>query len=402
LKREAFHGLTGDIVRTIEPTTESDPAALLVQFLVAFGSVIGPHAHFKIEAAKHRANLFCLIVGRSSKARKGTAWAHIRELFERIDRKWTQRYIVSNLSSGEGLIWVVRDPSPNQRPRKNNKQAKQQDEGVRDKRLLVCQSEFASALRIQRREGNILSGIVRQAWESGNLHILTKNSPVKTTGSHISMIGHITQDELRSELRATDEANGYANRFLFVCAERKRLLPRGGRIDQDKVRLIIKCLRKSVWFAQRPQQLEFSERAARLWDKKYERLTAEIPGLLGAIVSRAEAQVLRISMIYALLDRSNLIKTQHLRAALAVWRYCSHSARYIFGGALGDRIADKILQALRGKRDGMSRTEIRNLFKRNLDAERIGRALDFLARHRLAACSIEETQGRPIERWSAL
>ena len=84
LKEEAFHGLTGEVIRTIVPTTEADPAALLVQFLVAFGSVIGPGAHFKIEAAKHRANLFCLVVGRSSKARKGTAWAHIGNCLSRL------------------------------------------------------------------------------------------------------------------------------------------------------------------------------------------------------------------------------------------------------------------------------------------------------------------------------
>ena len=257
--------------------------------------------------------------------------------------------------------------------------------------------------RIQRREGNILSAIVRQAWESGNLHILTKNSPVQATGSHISLIGHITQDELRSELRATDEANGYANRFLFVSAERKRLLPRGGRIDQNKVRPIIKRLRDAVWFAQRCGELEFSRTAAMLWDKKYERLTAENPRVTGTIVSRAEAQVLRISVVYALLDRSRLVKTRHLRAALAVWRYCAHSARYIFGGVMGDRIADRILQALRREREGMTRTGTSvTSSRRNLNAARIARALNFLSQYQLAAFSKEETEGRPIEKWSAL
>ncbi|MEE8114639.1 MAG: hypothetical protein V3T23_09820, partial [Nitrososphaerales archaeon] len=31
LSKDAFHGLTGEIVRTIEPHTEADPAALMIQ-----------------------------------------------------------------------------------------------------------------------------------------------------------------------------------------------------------------------------------------------------------------------------------------------------------------------------------------------------------------------------------
>jgi hypothetical protein len=47
---EAFYGLAGRIVRAIEPASEADPAALLVQTLVAFGNVIGRGAYFEVEA----------------------------------------------------------------------------------------------------------------------------------------------------------------------------------------------------------------------------------------------------------------------------------------------------------------------------------------------------------------
>ena len=270
------------------------------------------------------------------------------------------------------------------------------------KRLLIVQSEYSSALRIQRREGNVLSAIVRQAWDSGKLRILTKNSPVETTGAHVSIIGHITIDELRRELNETDEANGYANRFLFVCAERSKLLPLGGRVDSQILNRFVRRLQKAKYYARKVYKVGFSTKAERLYRKCYPKLSAEVPGMLGAITARAEAQVLRLSLIYALLDCSDLIKTQHLRAALAVWRYCSHSARYIFGGSLGSRIADRILQALRRKRKGMSRTEIREVFQRNVDGDRIQRALDFLSQYRLATCSTKATDGRPREIWKAV
>ena len=67
---EAYYGLAGRIVRAIEPQTEADPAALLVQVLVAFGNNIGRVAHFDVEADRHHANEFAVIVGKTSKARE--------------------------------------------------------------------------------------------------------------------------------------------------------------------------------------------------------------------------------------------------------------------------------------------------------------------------------------------
>ena len=65
---EAFHGLAGRIVRTIEPASEADPAALLVQTLVAFGNVIGKAAWFTVEGDRHHGNEFVVLVGQTSKA----------------------------------------------------------------------------------------------------------------------------------------------------------------------------------------------------------------------------------------------------------------------------------------------------------------------------------------------
>jgi len=108
LADRAFHGVAGEVVKAIEPHSEADPVALLVGFLTAFGSVVGDRSHFKVEADLHPMRLFCVLVGETSKARKGTSWAYIRNLFGSIDEDWKQT-IQSGLSSGEGLIWAVRD-----------------------------------------------------------------------------------------------------------------------------------------------------------------------------------------------------------------------------------------------------------------------------------------------------
>ena len=67
------------------------------------------------------------------------------------------------------------------------------------------------------RQGNTLSAVLRDAWDHGNLRTLIKNNPNRATGAHISLIGHVTDDELRRYLDRTEMANGLANRLIFVC-----------------------------------------------------------------------------------------------------------------------------------------------------------------------------------------
>src|SRR5262249_50049153 len=157
---EAFHGLAGLVVRTVEPHTEGDPAALLVQFLVAFGNVIGRGPHWVVEAKRHSLNLFAVLVGETSKSRKGSAWAQVRRLFK-FDLVWDPRCIQTGLSSGEGLIYVVRDPGSEG---EKSGDGECEDIGPLDTRLLVMESEFASPLRMMGRDGNTLSPVLRQAW----------------------------------------------------------------------------------------------------------------------------------------------------------------------------------------------------------------------------------------------
>jgi hypothetical protein len=402
----AFIGLAGKFVEIVEPHTESDPAALLVQFLVAFGSCVGRGPHFKVESDEHHGNLFAAVVGATSKGRKGTSWGNVRRVFFDLDRNWTQGRIVNGLSSGEGVIWHVRDEIRRTDPIKVKGRVIDYEEviadpGVDDKRLLVTESELASVLRVIGREGNTLSPTVRSAWDTGRLQILTKNSPAKATGAHVSIIGHITKDELVRELDRTEAANGFANRFLWIAARRSKQLPNGGTLEDSNFYYLNEDLRLAIADARKISRLTRDDDASALWESVYGVLSDGKPGLFGAVVSRAEAQVTRIALLYALLDTSAVIRQVHLEAALAVWNYAEASARYIFGDSLGDPIADTVLKALRDNREGLTREDIRNLFGRNQPAERIARALRSLADQGLARFEMEKTEGRPAERWIA-
>lgn len=396
----AFNGPAGDFVRLVEPHTEADPVAILVQCLVGFGSLVGRGPYFTAEADRHHTRLFATLVGPTAKARKGVAWGHARSLLAHLDPAWVQRIQVG-LSSGEGLIHAVRDAGA---VLASGKQT--QDGGVEDKRLLIVESEFASTLRVLGREGNTLSAVLREAWDGGTLSTLTKNSPAKATDAHISVIGHITVEELRRYLDRTEAGNGFANRFLWVFVQRSKLLPEGGRLDTIDLKAINRRFKKALAFARAlgEAELKRTEQARDRWISEYRRLSEGRPGLLGAVTSRAEAQVMRLALTYAVLDCSKTIKRQHLKAALALWAYCDASARFIFGASLGDPVADELLRILRWSSEPLTRTRINEAFSHNRSAAEIGRALALLHQSGLAIkeeANSRGQRGRPSERWVA-
>jgi hypothetical protein len=390
LSEEAHYGLAGEVVRTIEPHTESDPAALLIQLLVAFGNVIDRGPYWQAEADRHALNLFAVLVGVTSKARKGSSWAHIRNLMSGSDELWGNHSIQTGLSSGEGLIYAVRDPRAD-------------DPGPLDKRLLVVESEFSSTLRMISRDGNTLSPVVRQAWDGGILQIMTKQFPLVATNAHVSIIGHITRDELRRELTRVDAANGFGNRFLWVCARRSKTLPDGGRVPQSDFDRLADQLKNAVKYGISLGDCEIrrTEEAKILWHSIYADLSEGKPSLFGAVTSRAEAQVMRVAGIYAVLDETSEIRKEHLRAGLEVWKYCEASARYVFGDALSDPTAETLLSKLRTARDGLTKTQLSAALGRNRPSAEIDQALASLTNQGLAIAESEETNGRTAMRWHA-
>jgi hypothetical protein len=407
---EAYHGPAGKVVRQIEPNTESDPAGLLSIFLAAFGNAIGRGAHFMVEDDFHYLKINPVLVGDSSKARKGTGQNRINRLMKRVDSDWYERCVTTGLSSGEGVIHRVRDRV--ERETEDGTMAVV-DPGVEDKRLFVEEPEFASPLTVMRREGNTLSMVVRNAYDERVLQTLTKTSSETSSGSHVTIVGHITKRELLRHLTEEKLGGGIANRFAFVLVRRSKSLPFGGKEDAFEEELVDR-LRRALDFGKIHQRIELSDdveedygySAVDLWLEIYEDLSEGKPGLFGAVVSRAEAQVRRIATVYAVLDESERVRVAHLLAALAVWQYAEESAYLIFEDRTGDPVANDILETLKDKcEEGMSTTDIHALFSRNYKAQRIRAALrDLEAQKRIRREKVkpESGAGRPTEMWFIL
>ena len=383
-ERFALYGLAGEAVRALVPHTEAQPEAILLQLLAAFGNLIGPGLHRMVGATRHPLNLFLVLVGESSKARKGTSWNQIARLFAEVDPAWTENRVTSARLTARGLIAMM-------------------GQQTGDRRLLVLAEELASVLHTMGRSRSQLSPLLRCAWDSGTLRMLDRDRLLQASGGHLSLIGHITQRELAESLHRTEAHNGFANRCLWALAQRVQCLPDGGNVDPQELSAIAAGLRRAVEWAQGQPEILFRRdpAASELWNSYYATLSQDRPRLHGAATGRGEAQVLRLSAIYAALDCSPIIRLPHLQAALTMWDYCSYSATSLFGTCVGDSVADRILEALQAAENGLTRQQIRRLFHGHVSGSSIDQALEKLSSLGIATSRYISGRGRLTALWSA-
>ncbi len=382
--RVVYHELLGEIVHRIAPHTEADPVAILTQLLVAFGAAVGRGAFFQVEATRHHPNEFMLLVGDSSRARKGSSWDHVRRLITTADPSIVPR-ILTGLSSGEGLIWSVRDPTG-------------QDPGITDQRLLVIEPEFASVLKAANREISTLSPTLRSAWDGRPLAILTRTAPARATSAHVAVIGHITQHELRRHITSVELANGYLNRILLIACRRQRLLPDGGHHDPLAGTGLDRLLTAAVKHAQTVGRVLLDAHARERWHHAYHQLAAQPDdGIISQITARAEAHIIRLALIYALTDGHHQINQQHLTAALALHDYAARSAAWALTGATGQPLAEQIHAALVQHPAGLTRSQLSQTLNHNQPAGEIDTALQTLHATGRATITQIPTGGRPAQ-----
>jgi hypothetical protein len=414
LDKAALHGLAGEFVELVAPESEASQANLLFQFLPAFGNRVGRKPYFQIEGDRHRAVLYTCIVAPTGEG-KGIGEGRVRQSFDHdggalrdfangelgTSRQWLRECVYSGaLGSGEGLITRLRDHEDDMISANGEHQA--------ERRLFFQMAEFATQLKIIERGGSTASPLLRHAWDCPEVLYppLIKSSRERSTGAHVGVNSHITPDELQRCLTLTEIANGFGNRFVFAYCTRAQLLPMGGDLDRDDIRALAARIDAAARRASQFDEVDLDRQAAALWDDKYREIRRTRPGLLGALVARGAAQVRRLALIYALLDGRQQTAVAHLQAALAAWQYAYDSAAFIFGDAIGEPVADTILQALRqaGQR-GLTRLQISNLLSRHQSSERIMQALKLLADGRYAR--VEQTTagqrgGRPAEIWFAV
>jgi hypothetical protein len=400
LHQDALIGLPGKIIDAVAPYTEAHPAAMLVQYLAEYGALIGPSAHVEVDNRRHPARLYPLIVGRTSSGAKGTSYGVARALFRASERADPEAFgaplrRVSGLSSGEGLIQLVRDGNPDN----------DDDPGVTDKRLLVVEEEFASVLAVMERQGNILPATLRDAWDGNRLQTLTKSAPLCATNPHITVIGHITPGELSLRLSEAQMAGGTMNRFLPIASRRTKLLPDGGNIPREVLAEYGPQIADTVEQGRAAGWTERTPDASRVWRQAYARLRRDRPdGPVATILARAAPQVLRLSLTYALADGSFAVEEVHMTAALALWRYVEDTAVWMFGAHIDSGEVEQLVAFVAaGGNAGRTKSEIScDLYKRNKPAGEINAALgELMSSGRIREKKDSSGRGRPTIRYFA-
>ncbi len=378
----AFYGLPGEVVSSLAPHTEADPMALLVDLLACFGNAVGLGPHMWVDSSRHRPRLNVVVAGASSRSRKGTSRGVIRRVMEVADEEWSSTCEVSGLSTGEGLIEALR--------------------ARKDPRLLVVEPEFSRVLRVAGRDGNTLSEVVRDLWDRDRAAVLTRGSPLSVRGKHVSLIVHITVEELTQRLNGLEAANGFGNRFIFIWVKRRRLLPMGNSVDPSLVEDLGRRIGAVLEKARTISEMRWRVEAEEPWIHFYRSLGDDVRGMVGALGARAEAQALRLAMIYALLDGESGIGPEHLEPALAIWDYSEQSLERIFGKASGDPVHDRVVAALsRAGSRGLTKTQIHGALGRHHRGEELDRVLSELVKEDLLTEHVEPTSGRPrtMFRW---
>jgi hypothetical protein len=406
LDSTAAYGLVGEMAKLATENSEADPVAVMLTALVRGAATLGRNRFMNVGDSVHHPRIFTVLVGASSRARKGTSTDPVTRFYEAAERKLQSRSTLTfpsglslkvspgPLSSGEGLIDAIRDKM---------EMANGQEDlgGTDDKRLLCIEGEFGAVLRACQRQGNTLSTVLRVAWDGLTLAPLTKNNKIVASRPHICLLAHVTQRELRELLTAVDVWNGFANRFLWCAVRRCKVVPfptpmADGDVDRVGFELarIIEYAHSRTGSSGR---LVMSNAAQSHWVDCYPELTQDHAGILGAVTSRAEAQALRLAITFALLDGADRIELKHVEAALAIWRYAFDSAAFIFGGAEIDPVGQRILEDLRP--GPKTQEELGGLFGRHLPKGRLETVLADLQERGRITLTIEKTAGRPRRVW---
>lgn len=341
---DAYYGIAGRHLRNVEANSEAHPAGILGLFLSGFGSIVGMSAYMRVEDNLHYPMVNVIVTGQSSRSRKDTAMGRALRPLKAADPVWGTLRIKQGFSSGEAVAAYFERLYRTEQPL----------------RLFVTDTEFKTTLTICGREGNTLSEMYRHMFNGDALEVNVKKSKdvIWVPYSCGTSAGLITKTELQEVLKESEMASGFVNRYMTLLIHRVRKISRPAKVVDpvmmaERENIVRELQSVLAWILSRSKDVDATDgsiglkmswggEAGRMWDDFYSRLGDDDAEYL----TRAEVFVMRLSMIYALLDRSDTIQPVHLRAALAVWKYAEESAHLVYGNPQPSSVVKVLNRAL--------------------------------------------------------
>jgi len=136
-------------------------------------------------------------------------------------------------------------------------------------------------------------------------------------------LGHVTAEELRRRLDATEIATAWEIDSCSSGSNGASAFRTAAVFPLDELEATRRPRRDAIDRARKLGVLNRSPEAERRWTEIYYGLDDDVDGVVGLLTARAEAQMLRLSVAYALLDGSATIEVAHLDAA----KLCGSTAR---------------------------------------------------------------------------
>ena len=247
---------------------------------------------------------------------------------------------------------------------------------------------------------------VRSLWNpDGQADIATRAQPVHIDGAHVSGLFHTTPDEVQNGFRTGEISVGTVNRMMVARIRPAARRAATGEYPQDVFDDLVSRIARATLLMEQMDPgeavriIDYSPEADALWSAEKPRLDDQAEDEIGVeILTRNAGHVARVALLYALIEGHDQIEVADLRAALAVWDVCRHSAMLLFGAMTGDRDADRMYGVLVRHGGAMNRTELRDALGRHGRGSDIEHGLVVLASHGLIRRMKRRTGGRPEER----
>ena len=298
----AYHGVIGEVALAIAAETELDPAAILASLLTNFGVLVGNGWTLQSGSAQ-TASLYTALVGDTNDSRKGSTMHASGQVWKRATSGLSEDVLLPGVASGEGLASVLNDRSAS------------------GGRALLFEPEFGRLLTVMARRDAILEHMVRDAYDGVIIGRALAKESYRVTNYHLGILGAITPTELAERLTAASQANGFANRFMFICARATRIQSRPPAA-WDICEPYVDRLRQAWRHGQSGGVLDWDAEAGPVWDAYYVDSRAATAGpqrLIDAVVARGPTHVVRLAITFALADCARTVGLAHLRAARALW-----------------------------------------------------------------------------------
>ncbi len=378
--------LCNQYMQILEDVTEAPRSYHLFTFLTIVGMLVGRSAYISWGADKIFPNLWTMIVGHTGRARKSSTINKGRAILNDIA---PDVQVLSSLSTWEGLLSAMQRSNDNI--------------VLRNEVTIVCMSEFDGFLKKTRQDS--IAHLIPQLCDlydcQADVRSVTKGNPLVVKNPFFSILAGIQPEVLEKSFQSNDVHGGFAGRFIYVYDVSDKEIPIPIWNKQKEYNALLMELNAIKITNTKERAYAISDDCIEIWNLFYHtyRTPNGDPPLLLQLNDRMQNHVLKIAMLFAILDESDNIDKKHLVDAVSIGYWLMYNNRKLFG-MLGiseqQRIEQKIIDLI-----GVGVCNRREIFQ-SLSGRITGRDFDYAITGLIKADVIYEQlmknqRGRPTK-----